>query len=228
MLAQGANAAGGTPEDFARHIAAETAKWAKVVKASGREGGLIARSGAARPPGPRGASAPRRAPHRIAFARRHDRVPAAAARLRPRLALGEQRPAAQRRDGHVLIDTGYVSHAPLTLALLASPRGVGDERGRAGRQHALPQRPHGRQRGRAAPLRLHDRACPSARRPTSRRGTGARCGSTMPTRPPSASPPTTPSARASATSGATSPGTRSPPRGTTWARCASTTRSTAS
>jgi glyoxylase-like metal-dependent hydrolase (beta-lactamase superfamily II) len=27
--------------------------------------------------------------------------------------------------GHVLIDTGYVSHAPLTLALLASPRGVG-------------------------------------------------------------------------------------------------------
>ena len=35
MLAQGANAAGGTPEDFANHIAAETAKWAKVVKASG-------------------------------------------------------------------------------------------------------------------------------------------------------------------------------------------------
>ena len=32
---QGANAAGGTPEDFASHIAAETAKWAKVVKASG-------------------------------------------------------------------------------------------------------------------------------------------------------------------------------------------------
>jgi glyoxylase-like metal-dependent hydrolase (beta-lactamase superfamily II) len=31
------------------------------------------------------------------------------------------------RDGHVLIDTGYVRHAPLTLALLATPRGVGDE-----------------------------------------------------------------------------------------------------
>src|SRR5512147_869002 len=31
------------------------------------------------------------------------------------------------RDGHVLIDTGYVSHAPLTLALLASPRGLGGE-----------------------------------------------------------------------------------------------------
>jgi tripartite-type tricarboxylate transporter receptor subunit TctC len=35
LLAQGANAAGGTPEDFARHIAAETAKWQKVVKESG-------------------------------------------------------------------------------------------------------------------------------------------------------------------------------------------------
>ena len=32
---QGANAFGGTPEDFAKHIAAETAKWAKVVKESG-------------------------------------------------------------------------------------------------------------------------------------------------------------------------------------------------
>jgi tripartite-type tricarboxylate transporter receptor subunit TctC len=35
LLAQGANAAGGTPQDFAKHIAAETAKWAKVVKESG-------------------------------------------------------------------------------------------------------------------------------------------------------------------------------------------------
>ncbi len=35
MLALGANAVGGTPEDFARHIAAETAKWAKVVRDSG-------------------------------------------------------------------------------------------------------------------------------------------------------------------------------------------------
>jgi glyoxylase-like metal-dependent hydrolase (beta-lactamase superfamily II) len=31
------------------------------------------------------------------------------------------------RDGHVLIDTGYVRHAPLTLALLATPRGIGGE-----------------------------------------------------------------------------------------------------
>jgi glyoxylase-like metal-dependent hydrolase (beta-lactamase superfamily II) len=30
------------------------------------------------------------------------------------------------RDGHVLIDSGYVRHAPLTLALLASERGLGD------------------------------------------------------------------------------------------------------
>ena len=31
------------------------------------------------------------------------------------------------RDGHVLIDTGYVRHAPLTLALLATKLGLGDE-----------------------------------------------------------------------------------------------------
>ena len=31
------------------------------------------------------------------------------------------------RDGHVLVDTGYVRHVPLTLALLATPRGLGDE-----------------------------------------------------------------------------------------------------
>jgi glyoxylase-like metal-dependent hydrolase (beta-lactamase superfamily II) len=30
-------------------------------------------------------------------------------------------------DGHVLIDTGYVRHAPLTLALLRSPRGLRDD-----------------------------------------------------------------------------------------------------
>jgi len=35
LATQGANAAGGTPDDFTRHIAAETAKWAKVVKESG-------------------------------------------------------------------------------------------------------------------------------------------------------------------------------------------------
>ena len=35
LIAQGANVAGGTPEDFAQHIAAETAKWQKVVKDSG-------------------------------------------------------------------------------------------------------------------------------------------------------------------------------------------------
>jgi glyoxylase-like metal-dependent hydrolase (beta-lactamase superfamily II) len=31
------------------------------------------------------------------------------------------------RDGHVLIDTGYARHAPLTLALLGSARGLGAE-----------------------------------------------------------------------------------------------------
>jgi tripartite-type tricarboxylate transporter receptor subunit TctC len=35
LLALGATAAGGTPEDFARHIQQETAKWAKVAKDSG-------------------------------------------------------------------------------------------------------------------------------------------------------------------------------------------------
>jgi glyoxylase-like metal-dependent hydrolase (beta-lactamase superfamily II) len=31
------------------------------------------------------------------------------------------------RDGHVLIDTGFQTHVPLTLALLQSPRGLGGE-----------------------------------------------------------------------------------------------------
>ncbi len=35
LAKQGADAAGGSPEDFVKHIAAETAKWAKVVKESG-------------------------------------------------------------------------------------------------------------------------------------------------------------------------------------------------
>jgi tripartite-type tricarboxylate transporter receptor subunit TctC len=35
LAAQGAIAAGGSPEDFARHVTAETTKWAKVVKESG-------------------------------------------------------------------------------------------------------------------------------------------------------------------------------------------------
>ena len=35
LLAQGAIAAGGSPEAFAKHIESETSKWAKVVKASG-------------------------------------------------------------------------------------------------------------------------------------------------------------------------------------------------
>ncbi len=35
LLAQGAEAAGGSPEKFAAFIRSETDKWAKVVKASG-------------------------------------------------------------------------------------------------------------------------------------------------------------------------------------------------
>ena len=35
LLSQGAEAAGGSPEQFAQHIRAESEKWAKVVKASG-------------------------------------------------------------------------------------------------------------------------------------------------------------------------------------------------
>jgi tripartite-type tricarboxylate transporter receptor subunit TctC len=35
LLAQGAIPSGNTPAEFTRFIAAETAKWARVVKASG-------------------------------------------------------------------------------------------------------------------------------------------------------------------------------------------------
>lgn len=35
LLGQGANPVGNTPEEFAKYIPAEIAKWAKVVKASG-------------------------------------------------------------------------------------------------------------------------------------------------------------------------------------------------
>ncbi|HET9045365.1 MAG TPA: tripartite tricarboxylate transporter substrate binding protein [Casimicrobiaceae bacterium] len=35
LAAQGANVAGGSPDDFAKHIQSETAKWARVVKESG-------------------------------------------------------------------------------------------------------------------------------------------------------------------------------------------------
>jgi len=45
---EGAIPSGMTSAEFTRHIAAETAKWAKVVKAAGREGGLSCRR-----PGPR-------------------------------------------------------------------------------------------------------------------------------------------------------------------------------
>ena len=54
------------------------------------------------------------------------------------------------RDGHVLIDSGYVAHAPLTLALLRSRARSGRRAARAARQHARPLRSHRRQRGGAA------------------------------------------------------------------------------
>jgi glyoxylase-like metal-dependent hydrolase (beta-lactamase superfamily II) len=59
--------------------------------------------------------------------------PAAAALLPPQLHvfvrdwLSANNILLQSRDGHVLIDSGYVRHAPLTLALLASTRGIGHE-----------------------------------------------------------------------------------------------------
>jgi glyoxylase-like metal-dependent hydrolase (beta-lactamase superfamily II) len=59
--------------------------------------------------------------------------PAAAALLPPQLHvfvrdwLSANNILLKSRDGHVLIDSGYVRHAPLTLALLAGQRGVGHE-----------------------------------------------------------------------------------------------------
>jgi len=59
--------------------------------------------------------------------------PAAAALLPPQLHvfvrdwLSANNILLQSRDGHVLIDSGYVRHAPLTLALLGSARGIGHE-----------------------------------------------------------------------------------------------------
>ena len=63
-------------------------------------------------------------------------------------------------DGHVLIDSGYIRHAPLTLALLASPR-ARRRAARAAREHAWPQRPHRRQRRDCGALRLPDRVAGS-------------------------------------------------------------------
>ena len=130
--------------------------------------------------------------------------------------------------GHVLVDTGYVRHVPLTLALLASPRGLGAEPlaqvvnthchsdhmgGNAavarayGCGIAVPEGEVRRDRGLGRPG-----VAPRLRRPGCRALRSGR-GASRP---------------ASATSGATSRGTRSPRPDTTWARCASTTRSTAS
>ncbi len=61
------------------------------------------------------------------------------------------------RDGHVLIDSGYVRHAPLTLALLESSAGSRRRAAGATRQHALPQRPHRRQCRDQVALRVSDR-----------------------------------------------------------------------
>ena len=110
------------------------------------------------------------------------------------------------RDGHVLIDSGYVRHAPLTLALLDSAARARRRAAGQARQHALPLRPHRRQRGGRAQVRLPDRRARRARRRRSRRGTSGRCCSTTRTSAPTASPPTRSFRPARRTSGATSSG----------------------
>ncbi len=70
----------------------------------------------------------RRAANADAFATIHHgraSIPRAVACLRSRLVVGEQHRAAQPRRSRRSIDTGYVRHAALTLALLASDRGIG-------------------------------------------------------------------------------------------------------
>ena len=73
-------------------------------------------------------------------------------------------------DGHVLIDSGYVRHAPLTLALLRSRARVGQRTARQDRQHALPLRSHRRQRD--DPARLWLPHCAAGRRGAADRALG--------------------------------------------------------
>jgi len=121
--------------------------------------------------------------------------------------------------GHVLVDTGYVRHVPLRRASRLV-RGWGPNRSRRS-STALPQRPHGRQRGNRSRLRLRYRG---ARR-RSARGQGWDGPGVAPRlrRPDRRAPSSGRGAR---------PGeryvwgdlawTRSPPPDHDWARCAST------
>ena len=102
--------------------------------------------------------------------------PAADSRLRPRLAVVEQHPAQEPRRPRA-DRLGLRAHAPLTLALLASERGLGDEPLALARQHALPLRPRRRQRGDRAAIRLPDRGARgggAARRALGREGAALR------------------------------------------------------
>ena len=91
------------------------------------------------------------------------------------------------RDGHVLIDSGYARHAPLTLALLAIATRPGRRAARDARQHALPRRSRRRQCGDRARNTTARSPCPRPRRRSSSAGTARRCCTTTATSGSSAS-----------------------------------------
>ena len=131
------------------------------------------------------------------------------------------------RDGHVLVDTGYVRHAPLTLALLATPRGLGDEP----LAQIVNTHCHSDHMGGNAAVAARYRcpiAVPEGEFAAVERWDTKALLLDYGDQTADRFHPDSRCARTRRTSGATSNGERSPPPDTTWARWCSTTPSTGS